>query len=176
MTIAPVNRIKQYVNTSHDSAQGGAVGYDNVVQCALDTMARLMNSFDNDVAFQAASAVLEIEKARLRHKMPVAGVQPTQQMQQPVQQEPAQELNDEQTKQFEKAVDEFTMVLNRKQAVDGLPELDRPSVRGAYLLKLKELGLAKFLSWHEWMMGSNGNSGDEQNHPKKPARTTTVAA
>jgi hypothetical protein len=172
MTTAPVNRVKQYIN----APQAGTVGYDNVVQCALATMARLMNSFDDDVAFNAASAVLEIEKARLRHKMPVAGVHPQQQMQQPVTKEPAQELNDEQTKQFEKAVDDFTVVMNRKQTEDGLPEFDRPSVRGAYLLKLKELGLAKFLSWHEWMMGSNTHPGEEQNPPKKPARTTTVAA
>jgi hypothetical protein len=158
MTTAPVNRIKHYINAPQTSTPSGAVGYYNVVQCALATMARLMTSIDNDVAFNAASAVLEIEKARLRHKMPVAGVQ---QLDAPREPEPQpQELNDEQTKQFEKAVDEFTVVMNRKQVQDGLPEFDRPSVRGVYMLKLKELGLAKFLSWHEWMMGSNTNSGD----------------
>ena len=186
MTTAPVNRIKQYIDPPQTSTLGGAVGYDDVVQTALQTMARLMASFDNEVAFQAASAVLEIEKARMRHKMPVAGVhqqQPIQQVEtprerveQPKKQEPAQELTDEQTKQFEKAVDEFRVVMNRKQAEDGLPEFDRPAVRGAYLLKLKELGIAKFPSWHEWMTGSNTHPGDERNPPGKPAGMTTVAA
>ena len=179
MTTAPVNRIKQYINPPQTSTLGGVVGYDDVVQTALQTMARLMASFDNEVAFQAASAVLEIEKARMRHKMPVAGVHQNQQLETRSEQakvEQPQELTDEQTKQFEKAVDEFRVVMNRKQAEDGLPEFDRPSVRGAYLLKLKELGIAKFPSWHEWMTGSNTHPGDERNPPGKPAGMTTVAA
>jgi hypothetical protein len=158
MTTTPINRIKHYCEAP--STQTVAVEYDDVVQQALATMCRLMQSRDNAVAFNAANAVLEIEKARLRHKMPVAGSQPTQPSQQlpkhpapvePVQRESAPQRTGE-SEQFETAVDEFTVVVNRKQVKEGLPEYDPTQVRAAYELKLKEVGFDEFLKWHTWLM------------------------
>jgi hypothetical protein len=153
MTKAPVNRIKHYIGTAQASTQQQAVEYGHVVQCALQTMARLMASFDNDVAFQAASAVLEIEKARLRHKMPLAGLQPVQPTQTIEADEQPQQLTETQSQQFEKAVDEFTVVLNKKQVSDGEPPFPRAVLREHYKKKLIEVGFDEFLCWHEWMVG-----------------------
>jgi hypothetical protein len=153
MTHAPINRIKNYCNPVQPVVCHGAVGYDTVVQFALATMHRLMSSFDSDVAFEAANAVLELEKARLRHKVPVAG---DQRAQQPVElevDERAAEPSMEQAEQFEKAVDEFVVMLNRKQTDDGLPEFSREVLRMQYEKKRIELGFGTFLEWHDWMMG-----------------------
>jgi hypothetical protein len=69
MSTATTNRITPYIDQPAPTPS-----YGTIVSAALQTMVRLMNSPDNAVAFNAASAVLELEKARLRHKTPLAGV------------------------------------------------------------------------------------------------------
>jgi hypothetical protein len=158
MVAAPINRIKHYIEMP--AAKPGYVGYDDAVQQALATMCRLMQSMDNDVAFQSANAVLEIEKARLRHKMTIAGTEPAQQLSDPSPQptaEPAQQqvtpkLTEGEVQQFETALDEFHVVINRKKVQEGLPATDLAELRLAYELKLNEVGFDEFLKWHEWLM------------------------
>jgi hypothetical protein len=141
------NRIKHVVERApHDPT----VAYAAVVQASLATMARLMNSFDNEMAFKAASAILEIEKARLRHKEPIAGTEPVQQVEQA--QHP-EEMHEDQVEQFEKAVDEITVELNKVQVGKGEPEFPREIMLEQYKKKLIEVGFDEFLSWHEWMIG-----------------------
>jgi hypothetical protein len=161
MTKAPVNRVQQYIKTPTTKAP--LVPYDDAVQHAVSTMCRLMESTDNQVAFNAANAVLEIEKTRLRHKMAVAGTDPVpqqqlqQQLQQPAPVEPARsqaaaKLAPGESEQFETAVDEFTVVMNRKKVKEGLPQYDPSEVRAAYELKLKDLGFTGLMKWHDWLM------------------------
>jgi hypothetical protein len=146
MTAAPANRIRRYVEQPE-------VEYSHVVKAALATMHRLMGSMDNATAFQAANAVLEIEKARLRHKMPLAGTEsePTATpRQQPT---PVEEKQDEQVARFEKAVEEFVVESNKQLVQNGQPEHQHEAVRNLYLTKLQEVGFEDFLCWHDWMMG-----------------------
>jgi hypothetical protein len=157
MSTATINRIKQYVRqpnptTQHDTA----AMYGNIVLTAMETMRGLMCGFDNELAFKAASAVLELQKARLRHKMPVAGVQqyqPTEQIEQPINDAPPSELTETQMKQFEKGVDEFRVVLNKKQAEDGQQEFPRAVLREQCWIKMKALGFDGFLDWVDLMVG-----------------------
>jgi hypothetical protein len=129
------------------------VAYDDAVQRALGTMCRLMNSRDNDVAFKSAAAVLEIEKARLRHKMTVAGTEPTQQPPAvPAPQDATPKLTEGEVQQFETALEEFHVVINRNKAKEGLPAMELADVRLAYELKLNEVGFDEFVKWHQWLM------------------------
>ena len=165
MTTATINRIKQYVEQPQSKPnRNTAAMYGTVVMAALETMHGLMTGFDNELAFKAASAILEIEKARLRHKMPLAGVHTSQQERQPEAMDERTDqststLTDTETKQFEKAVDEFTVVLNKKQTEEGQETFPRAVLREQYKKKLTEVGFGEFLSWHGWMVGRSETSG-----------------
>ena len=163
MSTATINRIKQYVEQPNSTTQPHtAVMYGTIVLAAMETMRGLMGGFDNELAFKAASAILELEKARLRHKLPLAGVQPNQQVGQleavvePAEQlvnEAPPELSEVQMKQFEKGVDEFAVVLNRKQVEDGLPGFSRAVLREQCWKKMQKLGFEEFLTWVDLMVG-----------------------
>jgi hypothetical protein len=43
-------------------------------------------------------------------------------------------------------------VMNRKKVKEGLPQYEPSEVRAAYELKLKELGFAGLMKWHDWLM------------------------
>ena len=172
MSMATINRIKHYVTQPNSATQPDtAAMYGNIVVAALQTMHGLMTGFDSELAFKAACAVLEIEKARMRHKMPLAGVQSTQpieQVEQPNHEALPPELTEPQMKQFEKGVDEFAVVLNKKQAEDGQPEFPRAVIRELCLIKIKALGFDGFLTWVDLMVGRT-HVGTEQTPNQKPA-------
>ena len=76
----------------------------------------------------------------------VQSTQPIEQVEQPNHEAPPPELTEQQTKQFEKGVDEFAVVLNKKQAEDGQPEFPRAVIRELCLIKTKALGFDGFLT------------------------------
>jgi hypothetical protein len=156
MIAAPANRIKRYVEQPQDTS----VQYGAVVQAALATMMRMMHSHDNQMAFNAANAILEIEKARLRHKVPLAGTEPVEHVQQPVD-EPSQ-----QDQRFEKAVDELTVEFNKIQVQKGEQEIPREIWQAECRKKLAAVGYDEFFTWHEAMMGRDAGG---QLNPESPA-------
>ena len=174
MSTATINRIKQYIKQPNSATPPDiAAMYGNIVVAALQTMHGLMTGFDSELAFKAACAVLEIEKARMRHKMPLAGMQPIQ----PVQQLEAEcqpdqqlsELTETETKQFEKAVDKFTVVLNNVQKDKGLEVFPRAVLREECRKKLKELGFKEFLNWVDLIVGRTA-SVPPRSSPTLPVR------
>ena len=76
MVEAPVNRIREHLRkaTSTTSRERGD-NYIDTLQLALDTLRGLMTSFNPDTQFKAAVAMLDIEKTRLRHNHPLAGME-----------------------------------------------------------------------------------------------------
>ena len=175
MSTATINRIKRYIDKPHSTSNADtAAMYGDIVLAAMETMRGLMGSFDNELAFKAASAILELEKARLRHKTPLAGVyanqhieQPSLAVEQPVSEEPQQQLSPTQSKQFEKAVDEFKVVLDRKQAEDAQPAFPRAVLREQCRIKMKSLGFDGFLDWIDLMVGRTEAMPTQPEPPKK---------
>ena len=76
MVEAPVNRIKQHLReTQPTTPRERGTNYIDTLQLALDTLRGLMTSFNPDTQYKAAVAMLDIEKTRLRHNHPLAGMQ-----------------------------------------------------------------------------------------------------
>ena len=76
MVEAPVNRIKQHLReTQPATPRERGTNYIDTLQLALDTLRGLMTSFNPDTQFKAAVAMLDIEKTRLRHNHPLAGME-----------------------------------------------------------------------------------------------------
>ena len=173
MSTATINRIKQYIKQPNSTTPPDtAAMYGNIVVAALQTMHGLMTGFDSELAFKAACAVLEIEKSRMRHKMPLAGMQPTQpvqQIEQPNHEAGPPELTETEKKQFEKAVDEFAVVLNNVQKDKGLEEFPRAVLREECRKKLKELGFKEFLNWVDLMVGRT-DAAPPRSSPTLPVR------
>jgi hypothetical protein len=176
MIAAPANRIKQYIEQPNASIQ-----YGSVVMAALATMHRLMNSLDNDLAFQAANAILEIEKTRLRHKTPVAGTEPAPVVQPDDVARPSWPSSSSTgetpvpPERFESAVDEIVVTLNQIQTAKGEPEFPREVLREQYQQKADEMGFEQFLTWHDRMMGrSTTTPGTAPAPGRRAARTDST--
>ena len=76
MIEAPINRIKQHLREIQPATprERGA-NYIDTLQLALDTLRGLMTSFNPETQYKAAVAMLDIEKTRLRHNHPLAGME-----------------------------------------------------------------------------------------------------
>ena len=76
MVEAPINRIKQHLRENQPATpRERGTNYIDTLQLALDTLRGLMTSFNPDTQYKAAVAMLDIEKTRLRHNHPLAGME-----------------------------------------------------------------------------------------------------
>ena len=76
MVEAPINRIKQHLREIQPATpRERGTNYIDTLQLALDTLRGLMISFNPDTQYKAAVAMLDIEKTRLRHNHPLAGME-----------------------------------------------------------------------------------------------------
>ena len=75
MVEAPVNRIREHLREIQPATpRERGTNYIDTLQLALDTLRGLMTSFNPDTQYKAAVAMLDIEKTRLRHNHPLAGM------------------------------------------------------------------------------------------------------
>ena len=75
MVEAPVNRIREHLREATPTTpRERGTNYIDTLQLALDTLRGLMTSFNPDTQYKAAVAMLDIEKTRLRHNHPLAGM------------------------------------------------------------------------------------------------------
>ena len=76
MVEAPINRIREHLREIQPATpRERGTNYIDTLQLALDTLRGLMTSFNPETQFKAAVAMLDIEKTRLRHNHPLAGME-----------------------------------------------------------------------------------------------------
>ena len=76
MVDVPINRIREHLREIQPTTpRERGENYIDTLQLALDTLRGLMTSFNPETQFKAAVAMLDIEKTRLRHNHPLAGME-----------------------------------------------------------------------------------------------------
>ncbi len=163
MIESPVNRIKDHFTDAKPATrQERGDNYIDTLQFALDSLRGLMTSFNPDMQFKAAMAVLDFEKTRLRHDRKLAGMEltPPIDLDEPMYPIPKKDkeimddmiddldedlndepkLTDEQEEKFEKMVDETVEYFNNENDTLGKPHVSWDLVETKLWAKLCEIG------------------------------------